>query len=76
MLAINKDLPIPTHYTGTFADQQDDDVAEQSDYPLGASEYHSSMKLIENSEKKPLRIFMHVSEGDLCAKDPEEAYHN
>jgi hypothetical protein len=34
------------------------------------------MKLIETSEKKPLRIFTHVSENDLRANDPEETYHN
>jgi len=63
-------------YSGTFVDQQDDDAAEEADYPLGAWEYHSSMKLIENSAKKPLRIFTHVSENDLRAKDPEETHHN
>lgn len=63
-------------YSGTFVDQQDDDAAEEAKYPLGAWEYHSSMKLIENSEKKPLRIFTHVSENDIRAKDPEETYHN
>lgn len=63
-------------YSGTFVDQQDDDAAEEKDYPLGAWEYHSSMKLIESSEKKPLRIFTHVSEFDLRANDPEETYHN
>ena len=63
-------------YSGTFVDQQDDDAPEESAYPLGAWEYHSSMKLIESSEKKPLRIFTHVSENDLRAKDPEETYHN
>ena len=63
-------------YSGTFVDQQDDDAPEESTYPLGAWEYHSSMKLIESSEKKPLRIFTHVSEFDLRAKDPEETYHN
>lgn len=63
-------------YSGTFVDQQDDDAPEEADYPLGAWEYHSSMKLIENSEKKPLRIFTHVSENDLRANDPEETYHN
>jgi iron(III)-enterobactin esterase len=63
-------------YSGTFVDQQDDDAAEEAKYPLGAWEYHSSMKLIEKSEKKPLRIFTHVSENDLRAKDPEETYHN
>ncbi len=63
-------------YSGTFVDQQDDDAAEEAEYPLGAWEYHSSMKLIENSEKKPLRIFTHVAENDLRANDPEESYHN
>ena len=63
-------------YSGTFVDQQDDDAPEEKQYPLGAWEYHSSLKLIENSEKKPLRIFTHVSENDNRAKDPEETYHN
>ncbi|MFO1062878.1 MAG: alpha/beta hydrolase-fold protein [Pirellulales bacterium] len=63
-------------YSGTFVDQQDDDALEEKDYPLGAWEYHSSMKLIENTEKKPLRIFTHVSEFDLRAGDAEETYHN
>lgn len=63
-------------YSGTFVDQQDDDAPEEAAYPLGAWEYHSSMKLIEKTEKKPLRIFTHVSENDLRAKDPEETYHN
>jgi hypothetical protein len=31
---------------------------------------------IENTEKKPLRIFTHVSENDFRAKDPGESYHN
>ena len=63
-------------YSGTFVDQQDDDAPEEAKYPLGAWEYHSGMKLIENSEKKPLRIFTHVSEFDNRAKDAEETYHN
>jgi enterochelin esterase-like enzyme len=63
-------------YSGTFVDQQDDDAAEEVAYPLGAWEYHSSKKLIETSDKKPLRIFTHVSENDNRAKDPEETYHN
>ncbi|MBC8355977.1 MAG: enterobactin esterase [Planctomycetes bacterium] len=63
-------------YSGTFVDQQDDDAAEEATYPLGAWEYHSSMKLIESTEKKPLRIFTHVSENDNRAKDPESTYHN
>ena len=63
-------------YSGTFVDQQDDDAPEEKNYPLGAWKYHSSMKLIESSEKKPLRIFTHVSENDNRAQDPEETYHN
>ena len=63
-------------YSGTFVDQQDDDAPEEAAYPLGAWEYHSSMKLIENAEKKPLRIFTHVSENDNRANDPESTYHN
>jgi len=63
-------------YSGTFVDQQDDDAPEEKQFPLGAWEYHSGMRLIERSEKKPLRIFTHVSENDLRAKDPENTYHN
>ena len=63
-------------YSGTFVDQQDDDAAEEAKFPLGAWEYHSSLKLIANSPKKPLRLFTHVSENDNRAKDPEETYHN
>jgi enterochelin esterase-like enzyme len=63
-------------YSGTFVDQQDDDAPEEKQYPLGAWEYHSGLKLIETSDKKPLRIFTHVSENDNRAKDPESTYHN
>jgi iron(III)-enterobactin esterase len=63
-------------YSGTFVDQQDDDAPEEKNFPLGAWEYHSAMKLIETSPAKPLRIFTHVSENDLRSKDPEETYHN
>ena len=63
-------------YSGTFVDQQDDDAAEEAKFPLGAWEYHSSMKLIEKSDKKPLRIFTHVSEKDNRPNDPEQTYHN
>lgn len=63
-------------YSGTFVDQQDDDAPEEATYPLGAWEYHSGKKLIANSDKKPLRIFTHVSEFDNRFKDPEETYHN
>ena len=62
-------------YSGTFVDQQDDDAPEEADYPKGAWEYHSEMKLIENCEKKPLRIFTHVAEFDNGA-GRTEGYHN
>jgi enterochelin esterase-like enzyme len=63
-------------YSGTFVDQQDDDAPEELKYPCGAREYHSSMKLIQTGPRKPLRIFTHVSENDLRAKDPESTQHN
>ena len=44
-------------YSGTFVDQQDDDAPEEAEYPLGAWEYHSGMKLIENSEKEAAANF-------------------
>jgi enterochelin esterase-like enzyme len=43
-------------YSGTFVAQQADNAPERTKFPLGAWNYHSSMKLIENSKKKPLRI--------------------
>ncbi len=63
-------------YSGTFVDQQDDDAPEEVKYPLGAWEYHSGMKLIETSEKKPLRLVTHVSDRDNGAQAPENGYHN
>jgi enterochelin esterase-like enzyme len=63
-------------YSGTFVDQQDDDAPEEKLFPLGAWEYHSGMKLIETSEKKPLRIFTHVSEHDIRENDAEDTHHN
>ncbi len=63
-------------YSGTFVDQQEDDAPDEAKFPLGAWDYHSGMKLIESTEKKPLRIFTHVSEHDLRENDPEGTYHN
>ena len=63
-------------YSGTFVDQQDDDAYEESIYPQGTWEYHSGMNLIELSKKKPLRIFLQVSENDLGKNAPEEGRHN
>ncbi|MET0283757.1 MAG: alpha/beta hydrolase-fold protein [Polyangiales bacterium] len=63
-------------YSGTFVDQQDDDAAEEKTYPLGAWEYHSGKKLIANSPRQELRIFMHVSEMDNGFSAPESGHHN
>lgn len=63
-------------YSGTFVDVQDDDAPEEQAYPLGAWEYHSGMKLFENSAPKPLRIFTHVSEFDLGNENGEETHRN
>src|SRR5712672_3672502 len=63
-------------YSGTFVDQQDDDAAEEAKFPLGAWEYHSGMKLIENTPMKPLRIFNHCSENDNGATAAEAGHHN
>ena len=63
-------------YSGTFVAQQDDDAPEQAQFPHGAWDYHSELKLIEKSAVKPLRIFTHVSENDLRSKDAEGTYHN
>jgi enterochelin esterase family protein len=71
-----RSFPSLNYLFRTFVDQQDDDAPEEAQYPLGAWEYHSGKKLIETSEKKPLRIFTHVAENDLRANDPEETYHN
>ncbi|HVR83478.1 MAG TPA: alpha/beta hydrolase-fold protein [Planctomycetota bacterium] len=63
-------------YSGTFVAQQADNAPEKEKFPLGAWDYHSGMKLIETSEKKPLRIFTHVSENDIRFNDAEDTYHN
>jgi hypothetical protein len=34
------------------------------------------MNLIGNSEKKPLRLFIHASENDNGSTLPESSYHN
>jgi enterochelin esterase-like enzyme len=63
-------------YSGTFVAQQNDPAPEEKEFPLGAWNYHSGKKLIESSEKKPLRICTHVSENDLRPNDPESTHHN
>ncbi len=66
-------------YSTTLVAQQDPDAPEAAAYPLGAWEYHSSKRLIENDtggREKLLRIFLNVNENDLRAQDPESTYHN
>ena len=58
-------------YSGTFVNQ-----ASPMDpkTPRGGWEYHA--KLIPNSPKKPIRMWMHVSAQDLHFDDPENTWHN
>ena len=53
-------------YSGTFVDQA---RGSNPKYPFGAWEYHST--LIPNTERKPLRIWFHVSELDNGATREE-----
>jgi len=58
-------------YSGTYVNQQ---WPYDPATPHGAWEYHEN--LIAKAKKKPLRIWMHVSENDLRQNDPEATYHN
>lgn len=58
-------------YSGTFVNQQSPLNPET---PHGAWEYHEH--LIPAAKAKPLRIWMHVGETDIRAKDDESTYHN
>ncbi len=58
-------------YSGTFVDQA---RGSNPEYPFGAWEYHST--LIPNSERKPLRIWFHVSELDNGATREESTHGN
>jgi enterochelin esterase-like enzyme len=50
-------------YSGTFTDQQANTSPEDTEYPLGAWEYHN--RLIAESDPKPLRVFLQVGENDI-----------
>ncbi len=63
-------------YSGTFVENQDEDIPEKQTYPAGAWEYHSGMRLIATAPKKPLRVFTHVSENDNRATAPAESRFN
>ena len=58
-------------YSGTYVDQQS---PENPASPNGAWEYHE--KLIPNTPRKPLRIWLHVSENDNGSKLDEASHHN
>jgi iron(III)-enterobactin esterase len=58
-------------YSGTFVNQQS---PVNPQYPRGAWEYHAT--LFPNSERKPLRIWMHVSELDNGADRDESSFRN
>jgi enterochelin esterase-like enzyme len=58
-------------YSGTFVNQQ---YPENPASPHGAWEYHEHFLMAEPA--KPIRIWMHVSDNDIRAKDPESTYHN
>ena len=56
-------------YSGTFVALQRNATA-----PNGAWDFHQTF--IPNSERKPLRIWLHVSENDLGATSPAEQMRN
>jgi predicted alpha/beta superfamily hydrolase len=58
-------------YSGTFVNQQS---PMNPATPRGAWEYHA--KLIPQSKRKPLRIWMHVGDRDLRYRDDESTLHN
>ena len=58
-------------YSGTYVNQQSPLNKES---PHGAWEYHEHF--IPQSEKKPLRIWLHVSENDNGSKRDEASLHN
>lgn len=58
-------------YSGTYVNQQSPRNAET---PRGAWEYHAT--LIPNSERKPLRIWLEVSEKDNGWNKDEASLHN
>jgi enterochelin esterase-like enzyme len=58
-------------YSGTFVNQQS---PMNPASPHGAWEYHA--RLIPQTKRKPLRIWLEVGEHDLRYNDPESTYHN
>lgn len=58
-------------YSGTYVNQQSPFHPET---PRGAWEYHAT--LIPNSKRKPIRIWLEISENDLGANLDEASLHN
>ncbi|WAC19000.1 alpha/beta hydrolase-fold protein [Luteolibacter sp. SL250] len=58
-------------YSGTYVDQQ---FPENPESPNGAWEYHE--KLIPAAERKPLRVWLEVSEKDNGWDKEEKTHHN
>lgn len=58
-------------YSGTYVDQQ---FPEDPENPNGAWDYHK--KLIKGTAKKPIRIWLHVSEKDNGWDRDEASLHN
>jgi iron(III)-enterobactin esterase len=58
-------------YSGTYVDQQ---FPEDPKNPDGAWEYHKN--LIKKSPKKPIRVWLHVSENDNGHDRDEASLHN
>lgn len=58
-------------YSGTYVNQQS---PLNPELPKGAWEYHE--RLIPQSERKPLRVWLHVSENDNGSRRDEASLHN
>ncbi|UAK25242.1 alpha/beta hydrolase [Sphingomonas nostoxanthinifaciens] len=58
-------------YSGTFVNQAS---PPSPDTPHGAWEYHA--RLIPQSPRKPIRIWMEVGSHDLHWQDPADSFHN
>jgi enterochelin esterase family protein len=58
-------------YSGTYVNQQS---PENPQLPRGAWEYHA--RLIPESERKPLRVWLHVSDNDNGSTRDEASLHN
>ena len=58
-------------YSGTYVDQQ---FPENPETPHGAWEYHEN--LIKRGARKPIRVWLEVSENDNGSKRDEASLHN